>query len=290
MKKIFVYTASALVLTACGSEAPIANEDSDVATTITARIGESNTRVSDNLWTDGDKIGISTEGNDNEDYTNVEYTVSDKQIGSFTGDPIYFRNRTSDVTFRAYYPFTVSSDITDGVISGNTATAAKDYLWASTTGSKANPSITFNFAHKMSQVTLTFVDGNGSSAAKISGYTIRGLKQEGTFNTNDGTAQAIATASAADRIVSQLSVVSNSHVNPVIFYPQDAAEGSVTLEVMLEGSRYVCNLPFKDNKLASGNNYLFTVKVNKSGISVAGSTIEGWTDVVNESGEISAEL
>lgn len=294
MKKIFLYTAAALALTACSNDnEPAAPAESDVAT-ITAQIGEVQSRAANTSWAAGDKIGITTTGNTKE-YVNMEYTVGNPATGSFTGNPIYFQKNSVDVTFTAYYPFAGTEGTAAGVISGNTCAANQtaaaqpsvDYLWAQATGSRQNHDINFTFAHKMSKLTLTFKNGDDTDVSDITAYTIGGLKHEGTFNTADGT--AVATAEAAENLTIPTSGVTNGNaVVPVILYPQEVTANSVTLAVVLDGETYNCVLPVKDNKLASRSNYNYTIKINKTGMTVVGSTITNWTDVNN--GEINAEM
>lgn len=294
MKKILLYAAAVLALTACSSEnEPVAPAESDVAT-FTASIGEVKSRAANTSWATGDKIGITTTGNTKE-YVNMEYTVDNVATGNFIGNPIYFQKNGVNVTFTAYYPYTGNEGTAVGEIAGNTKTANQtattqpgiDYLWATVTGSRQNHNVNFTFAHKMSKLTLTFKNGDDTDVSDITAYTIGGLKHEGTFNTADGT--AVATAEAAENLTIPTSGVTNGNaVAPVILYPQEVTANSVTLAVVLDGETYNCVLPVKDNKLASGSNYNYTIKINKTGMTVIGSTITNWTDINN--GEINAEM
>ena len=268
MKKIFLFAATALALTACNSENdPVAPAESDIAT-FTAQIGEVKTRASNTSWAAGDKIGITTSGNTKE-YVNMEYTVADVAKGTFTGNPIYFQKNGVNVTFTTYYPFNGAEGTAVGVITGNTkadnqtATAQPgiDYLWAQATGSRQSHDINFTFAHKMSKLTLAF--------------------------TADGVAAATAEA-AEDLTVATSDVAIGTAVPSLILYPQATAANGVTLAVVLDGETYNCVLPVKDNELAAGNNYNFTVKINKTSMTVVGSTITDWTDVNGD--DINAEM
>ena len=294
MKKIFLFAATALALTACNSENdPVAPAESDIAT-FTAQIGEVKTRASNTSWAAGDKIGITTSGNTKE-YVNMEYTVADVAKGTFTGNPIYFQKNGVNVTFTTYYPFNGAEGTAVGVITGNTkadnqtATAQPgiDYLWAQATGSRQSHDINFTFAHKMGKLTLTFKNGDDTDVSAITAYTLGGLKHEGSFNTADGVAAATAEA-AEDLTVATSDVAIGTAVPSLILYPQATAANGVTLAVVLDGETYNCVLPVKDNELAAGNNYNFTVKINKTSMTVVGSTITDWTDVNGD--DINAEM
>lgn len=295
MKKIYLAAVAVLALTACSSENEPAVPGQSDAATITASIGEVKSRAVNTNWTAGDKIGITT-ANNTKEYVNMEYTVVNVAAGTFTGTPIYFQKDGADVTFTAYYPFAGTEGTAAGVIAGNTRAANQtataqpsvDYLWAQTSGSRQNHNINFTFAHKMSKLTLTFKNGDDTDVSAISAYTVGGLKHEGSFNTADGSTAATADA-AEDLTIATTGVTSGSAVPSVILYPQTVAANSVTLAVVLDGETYYCVLPIKDNELAAGSNYNFTVKINKTAMSVVGSTITDWTDINND-GELDAEM
>lgn len=244
------------------------------------------TRAAGTSWHGNDEIGITATGNEAmKQYSNVKYTTANGD-GNFTGSPIYFQDDNT-VTFTAYYPFKGTEGTAAGTLENNTKTQTTeyqkgiDYLFAKAENKSCNDAnVTFNFHHKMSQITLTFVnDGNDTNISDITVYTISGLKMEGTFNTADGTATAKAEESAENLTIEGIPGLSGdeAEVAPVILYPQSAA--NVTLTVILDGQDYSCELDIKDEELKAGNNYTFDITVSKTGLAVQKSGIESWNPV-----------
>lgn len=243
------------------------------------------TRVAGTSWHENDKIGITATGNQAmSKYTNVKYTTAQGD-GNFTGSPIYFQDNNT-VTFTAYYPFNGKEGTAAGMLENNTKTQTTDYqktidyLFAKAENKSCNDAnVTFNFYHKMSQITLTFVNnGNDTDISNITAYTISGLKMEGTFNTADGTATATA-ENPENLTIESISGLSGSEdeVAPVILYPQSAAK--VMLTVTLGDLDYSCELDIQDDELKAGNNYTFDITVSKTGLTVQKSGIEGWNPI-----------
>lgn len=280
--RLLALATLALTLAACSNDDE--NNNQPVARFSAEIDGATLTRAAGTSWDKNDPIGITATGNtDMSKYTNVKYITIDGD-GNFTGTPIYFQN-TGDVTFTAYYPFTETSKMTEGVLTNNTKTQTIkhqkeiDYLFAEDKDKNCNNAdVTFTFYHKMSQITLTFVNnGNDTNISDITAYTISGLKMEGTFNTADGT--ATATADKAEDLTISISGLSGNEaeVAPVILYPQDAT--SVTLTVTLGGQNYSCELDIQDDELKAGNNYTFEITVSKTGLTLNNSSIEKWNPV-----------
>lgn len=291
MKKYYFIAAAALTLAACSSDESVEN-NAPVAATFTANIENSQaTRAYDTTWEDGDAIGITPTNNSlmTAKYANIKYTTSTNSLGNFTdaGTKIYFQDPNT-VGFQAYYPFygtngtsaaTISNISTDATAQNSQKTI--DYLWATTSNiSESNPKVTFAFSHKMSKIELTFTVGDDIDISKITSYTIKGLKQTGTFDTTTGT--ATATGSAADLTIQTTSATSNK----VIVFPQDAS--SVTLSVTVDSQVYSCTITPTSSKLEAGKNYVYSIKVSKTGLTVSNCSISGWTSGSNT--ETTAEM
>lgn len=278
--------AAALVLAACN------NSDDENTRPVAARFSMEIddavlTRAAGTVWGKGDEIGISAVNNEamSGRYTNVKYTTADGD-GNFTGTPVYFQN-TENVDFTAYYPFSGNEGTAAGTITSNTKAENQttnqkniDYLFAEAKdANNNNANVSFTFSHKMSQITLTFVnDGDDTDISDITAYTISGLKMEGSFNTADGTAEATTTASAENLVMSVSGLSGDkAEVAPVILYPQSAAD--VTLTVTLGGQSYSCDLEIEDDELKAGNNYTFDITVSKTGLTVSQYSISSWISV-----------
>lgn len=281
MKKIFLLAAATLAMVACNNDDNYNNVDDPVAAHITATIGESAvTRASETSWVEGDLIGITMGGR----YVNMKYTAESTD-GKFAGNTMYFRNKRDPETLTAYYPFTGTGGTAPDIITATTSVERQtsveqpkfDFLYAkkeNVTGSEPNVNLTFS--HKMSKLTLTFKNGDGMDVSNIKSYTIDGLVLEGTFNTATGVCAAKADVAAAPLCISMAEgTVKNEEALPsLILFPQ--TPGKVTLKITDSGEQeYACVLNFGDGGIVSGNNYQYTIKVSKTGLSV-NFGIEEW--------------
>ncbi|MDE6287325.1 MAG: fimbrillin family protein [Muribaculaceae bacterium] len=277
MKKIFLFAAATFALTACNNDNYV---DEPVVAQVTASIENSaESRTSNNRWSAGDKIGITM----GDKYVNMEYTTVAGN-GTFTGATMYFNNKTDKVKFSAYYPFTGTSGVSPEPVTFSTTAdkqteaqqAAFDFLYATVSDvTGANPHVQFSFAHMMSKITLIFMNGNGADVSKIESYSIEGLALEGTFNTQSGVCAVNEDATAKTISMTPGNVQNNVALTSLIVFPQTT--NGVKLKISdSEGQNYECKLNFEGNRLASGNNYQFTVTVNKSGLTVNESSITDW--------------
>ena len=279
----FALAALALTLAACNNDNENLN-DGPVAAKFTADIYESvSTRVNQDGtdWTDGDCIGIT-----GADFTNVPYK---RENGQFVPEDktIYF-NDTETKTFNAYYPY--QSD--GGTVTVNTAADKQgpgiDFLFASgAKGSTRSPEVSFtdktdkggednSFHHRMSLIKFTFKAGDGLrfSETEPAGYTLEGLKHEGTFDTATG-ATAV-TAAANSPINMQLNGATASQV---IILPQ-VVNSSLELKVSFNGLDYTTTLPNPSkpeaNLFSAGYAYTYNITLSNKGITVEEPEITPW--------------
>ncbi len=288
---------AALAFTACSNEEVI--NDGPVAAQVSAGIEGVQTRAAGTSWDSNDEIGISCNGGKTQ-YTNVHYTVSNTSDGSFTSSaPIYFQD-LEEVTFSAYYPYTAEGGTISKTIAADDqkADAQKkiDYMFASgAKASKTNPNVKFTndgatdacFKHRMSQLSFTFKQGADTDLTAMTDFTISGLKMEGTFNTEDGTATATKTAQAEDLKITETPSASDTYTRSLILFPQEVSDGKFNLTLTLGEEIYKTELSIPEDKtvLTAGNKYTYTITVNKTKIEVGQSTIEDWGDGGSNSGE-----
>ena len=300
--RFFALAALALSLAACNNdnENEILN-DGPVAAKFTADIGNNvtatpSTRVSGtdgDLWDNGDCIGITGAG-----YINIPYV---RESGQFVPEDmtIYF-NDTETKTFNAYYPY--QSD--GGTVSVST-TADKqgpgiDFLFASgAKGSTRSPEVSFtdktdkggednSFHHCMSLIKFTFKAGDGLifNETEPAGYTLEGLKHEGTFDTATGT--TAVTAAANSPITMQLGGATTSQV---IILPQEVTI-PLDLSVSYNGQSYIAQLKLPATPTANfytaGYAYTYNITLSNKGITVEEPEITPWEP--GESNDVSAEL
>ena len=273
--RFFALAALALSLAACNNDNENLNNDGPVAAKFTADIYESvSTRVNQDGtdWTDGDCIGITGAG-----FINIPYV---RESGQFVPEDktIYF-NDTETKTFNAYYPY--QSD--GGTVTVNTATDKQgpgiDFLFASgAKGSTRSPEVSFtdktdkggednSFHHRMSLIKFTFKAGDGLifNETEPAGYTLEGLKLEGTFDTATGTTAVTA-----------------------------ASESPITMQLggSYNGQSYNAQLKLPATPTANfytaGYAYTYNITINNKGIEVSDPTINPWES--GDSNDASAEL
>lgn len=282
MRKIYFFAAVALALAACDNDDKYADNE-PVAAKITASIGNSvSSRATGTAWANGDKIGITTLRSGESKYVNMEYTTENGD-GVFSGTPMYFQDAQAEVTFTAYYPFTGAEGTAPAIIENNTRAAQQtpenkpkfDYLWDSRVGKKGQPNINFEFAHKMSKITMTFQDGEGTHVNKIESYSFDGLVLEGTFN--PATGEAKAKEMDSETLTLNVDNVTSGTARPsIIVYPQTTA-GQVVLRIVKDGQTYKCELVFAGGGLKAGTDYQYTITLNKTGAEVTKSEIHPWS-------------
>ena len=284
----FALAALALTLAACNNDNENLN-GGPVAAQFTAEIYEAaSTRVNSEGtdWTDGDRIGVTGAG-----FINIPYV---RESGQFVPEDktIYF-NDTETKTFNAYYPY--QSD--GGTVTVSTAADKQgtgiDFLFASgATGNTHNPTVSFTgdhtFHHCMSLIKFTFKAGDGLSfnETEPAGYTLEGLKHEGTFDTATGT--TAVTAAAESPITMQLGGATTSQV---IILPQKVTS-SLNLKVSYNGQSYNAQLKLPATPTANfytaGYAYTYNITLNNKDIEVSDPTINPWES--GDSNDASAEL
>lgn len=286
--RFFAFAALAVTLAACNKDNnETLNTNDPVAARFTAEIAPA-TRVNSEGtdWTDGDRIGVTGAG-----FTNVPYK---RENGKFVtdGTTIYF-NDTETKTFNAYYPYQSEG----GTVSVSTAADKQgtgiDFLFASgATGDTHNPTVSFTgdhaFHHCMSLIKFTFKAGDGLifNETEPAGYTLEGLKHEGTFDTATGT--TAVTAAANSPITMQLGGATTSQV---IILPQEVSI-PLDLSVSYNGQSYIAQLKLPATPTANfytaGYAYTYNITLSNKGITVEEPEITPWEP--GESNDVSAEL
>lgn len=279
--RFFAFAALALTLAACNNDNENLN-DGPVAAKFIADITPA-TRVNSEGtdWTDGDRIGVTGAG-----YTNVPYK---RENGKFVtdGTTIYFDD-TETHTFHAYYPYQSDGGTVTVSTSADKQGTGIDFLFASgATGDTHNPEVSFtdktedggpdnSFHHCMSLIKFTFKAGDGLrfSETEPAGYTLEGLKHEGTFDTATGT--TAVTAASESPITMQLGGATTSQV---IILPQEV-NSSLELTVSFNGLDYTTTLPNPSkpeaNQFSAGYAYTYNITLSNKGITVEEPEITPW--------------
>lgn len=319
--KYLLIATAATLLAACSNDENEVN-NGPVEARITAGIDGPVTRAVDDSWSGGNTIGVmvtnATTSTMDDIYKNVKYTVeSGGTTGTFKAEPgqgIFFQDATETVTFAAYSPYQSSADAatlpgTDGTVTGgdtkDQSTTEKqeafDYLFASgATASRSTPTVEFKesnqFKHKMSRLILVLntsaTDGFTADQVFSATYILGGLKHEGTFKVTDGTAAASASATVANdwtitNNVKEDDNTGKTRTYTMILYPQSLSS-PLTFSATIGGQTYV-NKNDIQPALDAGTSYTYTITMKKTGLSVSGCTIEGWTNDTSGSGNAEME-
>ena len=294
MKRYILLALAALTLAACTNDEMTTATDDKVALKVNASIGTVDTRAVGTQWTTGDQIGISTVDGTATSYANVCYEWNGSSFTTPADNAIFFQSPET-VTFHAYYPFTGTPGMASAPLTGVSTDATNqtaenqpliDFLYASgATASKDSPTVSFTgdhaFTHRMSQITLTFIEGDDMDLDGSFSYTLGGLKLQGTFSPQTGIATADdVTAAPLTVNLTEVQPTSGSYIAPsLILFPQEVA--GIPITVTVDGQDYKATLNVKDGKLQSGNNYTWNITVSKTDMSVGDAEIKNWETVDN---------
>ncbi len=286
-RSIYIFLALATSgLTACTDDEP--KIASGVAADVTAEIGEVSSRVAaaSTKWSAGDKIGISgTSGSVT--YSNVPYMTDGN--GSFeaaegVGKGIFFQDNNQS-TFTAYYPYSEDVTADNTIIKANTSsqvsTSPFNFLFSSgATGSKNSPALNFTggaaFKHSMAQliIHITPSSEDGFDAERVisdSEVTLKGIIQEGEFNTANGQAKATGEPKEMELPLGQVILTLPTGSYNLMFFPQEATDAEVSLTY--EGITYACTF---SPKLEAGKSYTANFNLKKSGLTLEAVSIADW--------------
>ena len=287
MKKIqYIAFAAAVVLTSCNKEQGFEPSDRVAAEFTEATI----TRATATAWEAGDAIGVYMVANDGaltdaaaiDGAANISHTISDPLTGTFAATPteqIYFPVDGSAVDFHAYYPH--QAGMTDGVykvdVSDQSDHPAIDLLTAKVANkTKTSPSVAFQFAHRLSKLSITIAAGDGLKAADLTGVTVKITGLPATANYNIGTGVFTPATTTTD-IAAQMTGA-NGLTAEAILIPQTITANSVQVVFTLTNDmEFGWNLAAL--ALEGGSNHTYAIKLNRTGVTVTSSNIDDWNPI-----------
>ncbi len=290
MKKILISALTLVALASCSKENTTVESidtNASVAATFTSA---AITRVADNAWEAGDKIGITmlksgTYTLADGDYESIPYTVNAAGAnGTFTADNrvIYFPADGSDVDFVAYYPYsTVDEDNNVSISVADQSYEDIDFLAAIARNySKANPTVQFAnnietetytaFAHQLSKLIITLKAGEGIDDLAGLTTTIKGQYTTAKFNIYTGEYSAMVN----EANITAITEADGSKAEALLI-PTEAIAGT-SIVFTLDGNDYTWDtsaIPFYQ-----GKEFNYEITITKTGVEVTGATIGGWGD------------
>ncbi len=286
MKEILYTALAAVVLLAgCSKE-----KDEKPAGRVAAEFTEAAiTRVANNKWEADDAIGVYMVAKDAvltdaavlEDAKNIRHTVDAALLGKFTPantfEKIYFPTTGSAVDFYAYYPY--QAEMVDGMyqvdVSSQSDFSAIDLLTALVEGkNKTTPNVAFEFAHQLSKLSITTSAGDGFTAADLKGLkvVIKGLPATAEYHIATG---VVSNTGAATDLTAAVNAA-GTFAEAILIPRNTFAPGSVqVIFTLADGMKFEWNLAAR--ALASGCNYTYTLKLNRTGVTLSSQNITPWT-------------
>ena len=222
---------------------------------------------------DGDWQGVQTValkmGDAVKEYTVTASTDFKSATLSRENDPHYWTSR-DPITVSAWWPFN-KADITQmpAVKVAEDQSKLADFQ-NSDFISAENRKVEFNnptleFTHRTARVTIELKPGTGFTS--VAGATVSLV----SLSADNGNPTAIKTYNASGNTYEALTA------------PQTVAAGKQFIRVELGGGTfYFC--PQNNVVLEAGSRYIYTVKVNATGLTLEGCTIGEWADGGGESG------
>lgn len=248
------------------------------------------TRATNDTWAADDLIGVTMLNISAEvvgGYINRQYKAADAGTGPVAFNPesegqkMYYPINGSEVTFKAYYPYTGLADLTQYSldVSGQSNLAKLDLMTAehknsdnTTVNTKNKKEAHLLFHHQMTMVTINLLTETGSPIDLTgSKLVLKGMKTTGKYNL-----MTDALTPDAASVVDIEVPLSPSHVGQAILLPRTAASG-VTFEVTTDdGGVYTVALP-ADQDLLRGTKYTFNLTLKTTPTLITAS-IEDWAD------------
>ena len=281
-----------MALTGCQQERGLAPDQTvqDGAEVAQFSSGSITRVVNGTSWEGTEVIGISNVTKAQAATTNVAYKAT--SAGSATnfadqGTKLLLPGDNSEVKFAAYYPY-VSS------ISENTASyiiskgSDQPVLFATQSGTAANPKLPFTFKHKLAQVKIILSAQEGLSLDDLSTVLFKGGVTDVKMNVLTGELTT-GTTKGDITLTKEAKGTYSSYVVP------QAVDNTFAFVMTLGGKSFTLSMDKVNKaptKLDSGFSYTFKAKLTKDGkvVNPDGSSIGDIEDVdTGDSGDITPD-
>ena len=181
-------------------------------------------------------------------------------------DPFWWTSR-EDITVSAWWPY--GTTMPDVVVKADQST--KEGFEGSDFISAKAQTVQFDhpmleFSHRTARITVLLKPGDGITSVAGADVSVTGL------STDNGNPATIKTYAPGGDSYEALTA------------PQTVAKGEPFIRVELGGGNFYFR-PQNDVVLEAGSRYIYTVKVNATGLTLEGCTIGGWADGGGENGE-----
>ena len=249
-------------------EYPVVIRATGLSVEATPQAAPSTRATVDGDWQGVTSVALKT-GDAVKEYTVTASTDFKSATLSRENDPHYWTSR-DPITVSAWWPFD-NADITQmpAVKVAEDQSKLADFQ-NSDFISAENRKVEFNnptleFTHRTARVTIELKPGTGFTS--VAGATVSLV----SLSADNGNPTAIKTYNASGNTYEALTA------------PQTVAAGKQFIRVELGGGTfYFC--PQNNVVLEAGSRYIYTVKVNATGLTLEGCTIGDWADGGGESG------
>lgn len=294
MRKELIFAAAALMLAACSNDESMDNWAGEIRLSSSLSVQETNTRAATNVQSEAFESGQDVDVYINEVTTGDQevtttygtngllvYTTADNN-GLTPPSPQYFPSSGNGVSIYAVYPSKTTSGSTFTVEDNQDIPAnykASDLMFGfagtddNRTIARTSATIPVNFKHLLSKVTIKLVSGTGSPTVTGAKVALLNVSPSTTFTIENGK----ASISAASGDKKNVTVTTNSLAdgNSAIVIPQQLPEEFVQV-TLADGGVLKGKLNSGQPNLAEGNEYIYTITVNLTGLTIS-SKIQPWT-------------
>ena len=249
-------------------EYPVVIRATGLSVEATPQAAPSTRATVDGDWQGVTSVALKT-GDAVKEYTVTASTDFKSATLSRENDPYYWTSR-DPITVSAWWPFD-NADITQmpAVKVAEDQSKLADFQ-NSDFISAENRKVEFNnptleFTHRTARVTIELKPGTGFTS--VAGATVSLV----SLSADNGNPTAIKTYNASGNTYEALTA------------PQTVAAGKQFIRVELGGGTFYFR-PQNNVVLEAGSRYIYTVKVNATGLTLEGCTIGEWADGGGESG------
>ncbi len=288
MKKIFAASLLALLAAGCSREniEPGSQDYSEIGKIVLSGSVDEvyQTRVDDNGFADGDRIGIYVVDYDGENpgtlkstgnrADNVWHKYHESTHSWESARDIYWKDKKTSVDIYGYYPFSNVDDVsaysfevaknqtTDGSDGSLPGYEASDFLWGKSekiapTGNRVNVSMT----HRLSAVRVTLAEGTGFATGEwkdaSKSILLTGFKRNAQIDMATGIASVVGEVDASGIIPRE-----SSGEYRAVVVPQTISAKTPLISITIDGGAYKFS---KDEDLTfnASKQHNFTITVNK---------------------------
>lgn len=284
MKKLAIFALALVALASCSKEEVVTPDNWNGELRISSGI---ETRAYDNYWQSGDAIGVTmfnagtttTIGKANTHYSTIS-TTETADFSVVSPDVNLYYPQSGEVDILAYYPYRSNGNGTSYPL--DMAVAQTDLLVTLTKDkAKSNAPLGLQFHHVMSQINVTMINGDGLSEADIAEgkvvVKLAGTNTQATYDliAFDPTNPTAPTPIGSLGTVADITLSVSGTAASGFAIPQALSGASLVFEVDGYGT---FAMPITTTNLLSGSKHNYTVTISRSGITLTGSTIDGWNN------------